>query len=242
VKNQARRSRARAARTVAYREMTGLRRLPGLDSRNHLGIRRGKIERRLQVHPELRSGAEVAAETQGGVRRHGRLLAGKALDPGARHMAGGGEGVAAKLERRHELLAQNLAGVDGGVRADHWAFPSVVIDDFNIFGIAVFPAEAHPELVVDPDAPLAATVALEGFQPVAGRGTEGVDGYGRIQHGELALGRADDIGREALRGLPLPHQFGRPALEALDHGLNVSPHDTNIKRNIQAGDRNEALD
>jgi hypothetical protein len=40
---------------------------------------------------------------------------------------------------------------------------SVVVHDFDIFGAAGRPAEAHPELIVDPDAVLPGAVTLEGL-------------------------------------------------------------------------------
>jgi hypothetical protein len=69
----------------------------------------------------------------------------------------------------------------------------VVIDDFDIFGVSIVPAKADSELTIDADAPLTATVALESFQPVAGRAAQGLNGHGGIQQSELTLGRADQI-------------------------------------------------
>jgi hypothetical protein len=45
----------------------------------------------------------------------------------------------------------------------------VVVDNFDLPGIFVPPFKADTPLVVDPDAPLALTVAAQLFEPVAGR-------------------------------------------------------------------------
>jgi hypothetical protein len=46
-----------------------------------------QIVSRLNAEPKLSRAAEVAGEPEGGVRGDWRLLAHKALDPSARHMA-----------------------------------------------------------------------------------------------------------------------------------------------------------
>lgn len=64
----------------------------------------------------------------------------------------------------------------------------MVINDFDIQRITVLPTEANAELVVDADAVLACTVALERFQSVAGRHAQKVECGGGVQLCELAPG------------------------------------------------------
>jgi hypothetical protein len=45
----------------------------------------------------------------------------------------------------------------------------MVINNFDIIGVAVPPVEAYPPLIVDPDAPLAFSLADKLFQPVSRR-------------------------------------------------------------------------
>ncbi len=45
----------------------------------------------------------------------------------------------------------------------------MVINDLNIEGAAVFPAEADPPALVDPDTELTLPVPFQGFQVIAGR-------------------------------------------------------------------------
>ena len=44
----------------------------------------------------------------------------------------------------------------------------MVIDDLHVFSAGFCPTKTHPPLIVDPDAVLAATITLEGFETVAG--------------------------------------------------------------------------
>jgi hypothetical protein len=51
--------------------------------------------------------------------------------------------------------------------SNHGAVSLVVIDNFNISGAGLRPYKADPPLIVNPDAALADSVALQLFQPVA---------------------------------------------------------------------------
>jgi hypothetical protein len=58
----------------------------------------------------------------------------------------------------------------------------MVIDDLNIEGIAIFPYEAYPVLVVDPYGVLAFSIMPEGMQSVVGRDRQVLQLVGRIEH------------------------------------------------------------
>ncbi len=45
----------------------------------------------------------------------------------------------------------------------------MVVDDFDLPGISIPPFKADSPLIVDPDAPLALTIATEFFEAVSGR-------------------------------------------------------------------------
>src|SRR5690606_8044658 len=66
----------------------------------------------------------------------------------------------------------------GGWRkqAGSWLSPSVVVDELDVFGVAVRPAEAEAELVVDADRMLAGPVALQRLEPVGRRNAQIVQG------------------------------------------------------------------
>src|SRR5699024_3006764 len=63
---------------------------------------------------------------------------------------------------------------------------SVVIDDFNIEGITIMPAETNAKLIVDANAVLASTVAFERLQPMARRNTRKVVCRRRVQLHQFA--------------------------------------------------------
>jgi len=94
-----------------------------------------------------------------------------------------------------------------------------MIYDFNVIRIAPGPPEADAPLIVDPDAMLAGTVALQFLQPVAGRHPQilqrlsGIDSHQPPQHGALERrGKAPDA-------LPVEEMLRISIGEAPDHRI-----------------------
>ena len=94
----------------------------------------------------------------------------------------------------------------------------MVIGDLDIVGIAKFPAEADPPLVVDPDAPLAGTIAGKLFEPVAGGHAQEVESRGAVELLQPALGDALHVLRELCGKPPVEKLFSFFAGEWSDHG------------------------
>jgi hypothetical protein len=45
----------------------------------------------------------------------------------------------------------------------------MVVDEFDVVSVIVFPAEAEPPLTIDANAELPSTISLQRFQSIAGR-------------------------------------------------------------------------
>ncbi len=102
-------------------------------------------------------------------------------------------------------------------------------------GIAVPPPEADAPLIIDPDAMLASTVALELLQPVAGRHSQilqrlgGINSHQLPQHGALERrGIAPDA-------LPVEEPLRVPIGEVLDHWGMITRSVINVNRYYVAG-------
>jgi hypothetical protein len=62
----------------------------------------------------------------------------------------------------------------------------MVVDDFDIVRTALFPLEADPPLIIDPDAPLSDAVVPQLFQPVARRYPQIVHPLGGVEQTQPA--------------------------------------------------------
>ena len=105
----------------------------------------------------------------------------------------------------------------------------MIINDLDIFGAAGRPAEAHPELVVYPDAVLPGAVTLESFEPIPRRHPQVFQSACDLQLSKLAPSHCFDalepLDSSAVRkGL----RFG--TLERNDHVRIVLRRVINVKR------------
>ena len=69
----------------------------------------------------------------------------------------------------------------------------MVVNDFDIVGIAVVPIETYSPLIVDPNAVEVSTVALQSLQAVAGRDSKVVEVLCVANDHQLSLGLALDV-------------------------------------------------
>jgi len=104
-----------------------------------------------------------------------------------------------------------------GRKRHHRLSPSVVVGDFNVERMAVFPDEAYPELVVDTDRVLAGPIPLQGLKPVARRYTQIHDISRRRQHCQLAPGSFQQVSWKALGQTSGGNGFRRFVSERFDH-------------------------
>jgi hypothetical protein len=98
------------------------------------------------------------------------------------------------------------------------AFTSVVVNDFNVPRVTIGPAKTDPVLVVDPDAVLAKSVALQHFQSVAWRRLKETEAGSRMQLGQLAPDDGLDT-HEAPHPIPFEECFSVSMCERNNHKL-----------------------
>ena len=95
----------------------------------------------------------------------------------------------------------------------------MVVDNFDVFGAAIFPDKANAPLIVDADRMLPATVTLECLKAVTRRPAKIVEGVGIGNHRELSDRDPDEIRRKAPRRLSARDIFGSAISVRSDHGL-----------------------
>src|SRR6185312_12892211 len=126
---------------------------------------------------------------------------------------------AGQAEWHHEFLAEDFARMDRREFCGH-VNSSMVVNDLYIAGVAVLPAKAHAKLVVDADAVLAGTVALEQLQPIARRDAQEVQRCRRVQLGELAPCHGFDV-HEPSHAVAVEQGFRVLVRESFYHAMIV---------------------
>jgi hypothetical protein len=96
--------------------------------------------------------------------------------------------------------------------------PLVIVHDLNFVSIPLAPNEAQTPLVVNPNAILSLSVAMQYFQAISGRRCQIAQFRGAVQLPELAPRDALDSLKAASR-LPAMKSLGFRAAERLDHGV-----------------------
>jgi len=105
----------------------------------------------------------------------------------------------------------------------------VIVHDFNVVSVAVSPHETETPLIVDPNAVLPRSVAMQCFQAIAGRSCQVAQFGGAIQLPKLSPCDPLDSLKAAAR-LSAVKSLGFRTAERLDHGLIVCCLTFNVKR------------
>jgi hypothetical protein len=97
----------------------------------------------------------------------------------------------------------------------------MIIHDLNVIRVCFSPNKAETPLIVDPDAVLSSSIAVQQFQPISRRSSQVPQLHGAIQLPELSTGNLLDSAKAANR-LPTVKTFGLRTAERPDHQLIVS--------------------
>jgi hypothetical protein len=97
----------------------------------------------------------------------------------------------------------------------------VVVHDLDIMSVAVFPSQANPPLIVDPDTVLAPSLARELLQAIRGRFAEIAQSIRSVQDQQLS--QRDSLDPPELPGVsPLEDLFRLLTTKPLDHTLIIT--------------------
>jgi hypothetical protein len=140
-----------------------------------------KVVSGLEVHPKSIRCAECSCQPKGGVRADTSFTVNDLVDAARGHSDRLGKTVLADAKRSEEVFQKNLAGVNGLVCGSH-NISSVIVGDFDIYWPSGCPREADAPLVVDSDAVLAFSVALQLFETVARWNAQVIDGFSGVEY------------------------------------------------------------
>jgi hypothetical protein len=191
-----------------------------LDIARQFVFRNFEVVSSLEIQPKTCAGIEVPCEPKGGIRRDSAALVHDLRNARYRDMKIEREPVHAELKRFHELGAQNLARMDGWkafLRLRHEC-PLVIIDDLYVVGVPFAPNKAQTPLVVDPNAVLSLSVAMQGFQAISRRRCQVSQFRGGIHLPKLPARDTLDCLKAPAR-LPRVKSPGFRGAERLNHNL-----------------------
>src|SRR5579872_5950537 len=162
----------------------------------------------LQIQPESFRRSEEARQAQGRVGRDGTLSPYDLVDPAGRDANVLSQPILADAERTQELFEQYLARMDGWQSQSRHVDSSVVVCNFNIASVAVFPVEAESPLIVHANAVLTVAIAAQFFQAIPRRHAQVVERLCCVQQQQLAQSRSLYGTRDLFDRLPAEEPFG----------------------------------
>jgi hypothetical protein len=170
----------------------------------------------LKVEPETIAGPEVAGESQCGVRTDGPRAMDYLIDAPGWYADILGQAILRHAQGLEEIGGEDLARMNWcDFALCHAA--SVIVDDLDVVGVAVLPAEADSPLVIDANAVLSGAVPLELFQAIARWNPKVVELLRGVHSNQFAKHGALELSRVSPDGLPAEQALGVAVGEALDH-------------------------
>ena len=106
----------------------------------------------------------------------------------------------------------------------------MIVGDFHVNGITIFPAETNSPLIVDPDAVLALPIPGQLFEAIPRWHSKVGQRVSGIKNEELLQCWAVDILRELSRALAIEDLFGLRVFEAPNHSTIIMRRVNNVKR------------
>ncbi len=186
------------------------------------GLRYFQIVVRLKTQPKTFRSPEKSGQPQCSIRRDRPFSLDDFVDPAAWHMNILGQAVLAYIHRFQKIFQEYFSRMNRRV-ISHLGFPSrMIIDQFHIIGIRIFPCKTNPELIIDTDAPLIFSISFQGFQTVSRRNPKVVKGFCAVEDPQLSFCGSSQILWDFLRIFSFKDFLGVPILERFDHRAMIT--------------------
>ena len=180
----------------------------------------GRAPSRARIEPGGRAralgGADVPREPKTGVSGDTALAEDDLVDTPGGNPDVLGQAVPAESEGFQELGQEDFDRVDG-CELCHGDHLRVVVDDIDVEGIGGVRDEADAPRIVDADAELASTTALERLKPIAGWNAGVGEGVGRIENDHFPKRDVLRAGWQPTRAATLRERLRIGVAEGADH-------------------------
>lgn len=188
-----------------------------------------KIVVGLEIDPKLRSRPEIPPQPQRRVGRNVALPPDDLLHTITRDQKRLRKSTRRQIVLGQKIFSENFSGMNGSWPiVAHIFLPSVIVDNFNVKGVAVFPFETDAPLPIDANAVLPLAITLEGFKVVRRRDTQVIQRDRRIELGKPPLRSCDDIGRKPFWGSTCPDGNQPFVFRRSYHSITVFLKDTGV--------------
>lgn len=105
----------------------------------------------------------------------------------------------------------------------------MIVREFNIVGVAIFPDKADAPLIVDADRPLPSAVSDKPMETIARRNAKVFHQGHRIEQKQLGDGPLCHIGRNPFGNMAIYKARRAVVAAGLDHNGNVQDYSTQCK-------------
>jgi len=94
----------------------------------------------------------------------------------------------------------------------------MIVDDLNVPGFAIAPDKTDPPLIVNANAALTLAVAVQSLQTIAGRHTQIVELFRRVDRKQLSTSTPLNLRRQIADGVPSKDRCCAFIAKTSDHG------------------------
>jgi hypothetical protein len=202
----------------------------------------------LEIEPEFRIGVEISGEAKGGFGGDAAAFVDDFTDARGGDTELKSELVDGQMERLHEVLAEDFAGMNwrhqfcgDGFWFGHLFRPFlVIVNEFDLVAISIAPNETDSELIVYANGVLSFTIAFQSFELVSRRGSENSQ-FGCGMKLQQFPQRNSFYGTKAFAAVVLKERFGFGRAEAQNHMCRVLRMALYVKRDtLRQGTQAEA--
>ena len=141
------------------------------------------------------------------------------------------QSVLAHIHGFQKLFQKNFTGMNRWV-ISHFSSPFlVIVDNFHVMGIRIFPKKADAIFVVNPNAPLSFSGTLQGFQTVPRRNPKILEQACPMENSQFSFRNTGQFLRNFVGISSFKNFLGSPVLERSDHKEIVTRGVITVKEN-----------
>ena len=187
---------------------------------------------RLKAKPESFRRTKEPGQPQGRIGGDGPLPLHDLIDPSGRNVNVFRQSVLAQIHGFKKLLKKNFSRMNRRI-ISHFSSPLLmIIDNFHLIGVCIFPKKTEAVLVIDAEAPLSFSGTLQRLQAISWRNTKIVQRTCPVENPQFSLRLTGQILWNFVGIASLKNFLGLPIPERSDHRTMIT-HSVTIDKQDQ---------